>query len=348
MKLADFDYILPKELIAQYPLKQRTQSRLLVVERKNAALSHNRFYDLVDFLKPGDTLVLNNTKVKPVRLTGQYHNRKIDILLIKREQKNCYAALIKPGKKIKPKDKIIIGNNGIYAELQEEKDVKDFSIKTVIFYGTDEIENLLGRLGTMPLPPYIKRLPDAEDVQAYQTVYAKHPGAVAAPTAGLHFTDKLLEDLKNKGVNIAYLTLHVGYGTFKPVRSEDLSCHYMHEEYYEINQQTADLLNLAVQNKSRIAAVGTTVVRTLETIARKIEGDNCEIMPQKGTTNLFIYPPYKFKIVDVMLTNFHLPRTTLLILVSAFCGHKLLLTAYNEAIRNKYRFYSYGDAMLIL
>lgn len=348
MNLADFDYNLPKELIAQCPIKPRDASRLLIIDKNTANIAHKNFKDILAYLTEGDILVLNNTKVIPVRLIGYLNNREIELLLLRPIKHNTYEALIKPAKKVKPGDIISLDHNSITAQLTDIVNPQDFSIKTLVFKGIDNIETMLERLGTMPLPPYIKRLPNKEDNVDYQTVYADNPGAVAAPTAGLHFTKELLQAIKNKGVNIAYITLHVGYGTFKQVKAADVTSHFMHKEYFEITPEAAQSINTTKKAGKKIIVAGTTVVRTLESQAKKSIDNTYSIEPGKGVTDIFIYPPYNFKIVDKMLTNFHLPRTTLLMLVSAFCGQELLMQAYKQAIENKYRFYSYGDAMLIL
>jgi S-adenosylmethionine:tRNA ribosyltransferase-isomerase len=328
LKLSDFDYSLPKELIAQYPLEQRDNSRLMVLNRKRHTIEHCTFRDILDYLKPDDILVLNDTKVLPSRIKGMRKTgAKVDVLLLNHKVGAIFEALIKPSR-VKLNEELIFNNGSIKGRITGKNEIT-FSIKSL-----DEIY----KIGEMPLPPYIKREPQALDRQCYQTVYAKNDGAVASPTAGLHFTQELIDEIKSHHINIAYITLHVGYATFNPVKSEDITQHQMYYEHFNIPQQTIGLLEKE-RVKARIFAVGTTSCRALETLAL---GKN------EGETNLFIYPGYKFKIVDCLLTNFHLPRTTLFILVCAFAGEKFIKKAYQEAIDKKYRFYSYGDAMLII
>ncbi len=329
LKLSSFDYDLPKELIAQYPLKERDMARLLVLNRAKGTIEHCIFKDVVNYLNKDDLLVLNDTKVLRSRLIGKRQTGgRVEILLLKRKNNSTFEALIKPNR-VKLKERIIFNGGEIFAELTSKNEVT---------FNVDNPENVYN-LGVMPLPPYIKRDSEILDDTYYQTIYAKQDGAVASPTAGLHFTEGLLKKIKSSGVNIAHLTLHVGIGTFKPVKAEDITHHKMEAEYFTIPKSTEDLLRETSDKNGRVIAVGTTSLRALESYASGI---------REGYTDIFIYPGYKFKIADCILTNFHLPRTTLFILVCAFAGEKLIKKAYQEAIDNKYRFYSYGDAMLIL
>lgn len=329
LKLSDFDYNLPKELIAQYPLKIRDSARLLVLNRVKGTIEHRIFKDITDYFLKDDLLVLNNTKVLPCRLTGlRKTGGKVVALLLKQKNNLTFNCLIKPAR-IKLNEKIIFNSNEISGIV---------TAKNEITFSTQDI-NTIYSLGQMPLPPYIKRNPKDLDNDYYQTVYAQQEGAVAAPTAGLHFTEDLIRKIKSLGVNIAYITLHVGYATFNPVKSEDITQHKMEEEYFRIGQDSLDLIEKAHLEKTRIFAVGTTSCRALETLA---------LGRKEGKTDLFIYPGYKFKMTDCLLTNFHLPRTSLFILVCAFAGEKLIKKVYQEAIDRRYRFYSYGDAMLII
>lgn len=358
MKLSDFDYVLPKELIAKYPLKERDEARLLVLERKNKTIEHRIFKDIIGYLKKDDLLVVNNTKVLPSRLTGsRLTGGKVEVLLLKQKRNLTFDALIRPSR-LKPKERIIFtplettkrhnkdkisltGFNGerIYAEVTARNELTFFA------KNTDEIYSL----GKMPLPPYIKRTPQDLDDIYYQTVYAQKQGSIASPTAGLHFTKELMEEIKAKGINIVDITLHIGYSTFRPVKTEDITGHKMDREYFKVNDNTIRLVEKTKRVKGSIFACGTTSVRALETYASGIK---------EGYTDLFIYPGYKFKMADCLLTNFHLPRTTLFMLVCAFCaagasasgraGIELIKRAYKEAITKRYRFYSYGDAMLVV
>jgi len=329
MKLSDFDYYLPKELIAQYPLKKRDTSRLLVLNRKNSKIEHRLFKDIIEYFKKDDLLVLNDTKVLPARLQGsRITGGKVTILLLNQKTNLTFNALIKPSR-VKVGEKIIFDNGKINGVITSRREIT-FNAKDI-----DTIYNL----GTMPLPPYIKReVEDLDDVY-YQTVYAKNKGAIASPTAGLHFTQELLKKIKSQGVNFAYATLHVSYATFKPVKDDDITQHKMEPEYFRIPENAIGLLEKTRQIKGRIFAVGTTTCRTLETYA---------LGKKEGYTDLFIYPGHKFKMLNCLITNFHLPRTTLFMLVCAFAGQKLIRKAYQGAIDRKYRFYSYGDAMLII
>jgi len=329
MKLSDFDYSLPKELIAQHPLTERDSARLLVLEHKTGLIAHRIFRDITEYLRPQDLLVLNDTKVLPARLYGRRATGgKVEVLLLERKGGLTFSALIKPAR-LKLGERIIFNGQSISAEL---------SSKNELSFSAQSIGQIYG-LGTMPLPPYIKRKVEDSDAIYYQTVYAREDGSVAAPTAGLHFSQDLLAKIKAGGLNIAYVTLHVGHATFKPVKTQDIMQHKMEKEYFHIPEETQKLIKGTRKQKGRIIAVGTTACRTLETYAA---GNKA------GYTDLFVYPGYKFKLVNCLLTNFHLPRTTLFMLVSAFAGEKLIKKAYQEAIDNKYRFYSYGDAMLII
>ena len=342
MKLADYNYSLPKELIAQMPLLKREKARLLIIKRKKNKIEHRNFLDLLSEISPGDLLILNDTKVIPARLSGKKETGgKAEILLLHKLEKNIYEALAKPRIRV---GATIFFNEKIEAKILEKR----YGKYKIEFSYPGKIEKILEEIGKIPLPPYIKRKPLPLDKKYYQTVYSKIPsdgrdGAIAAPTAGLHFTDEFLEKVKEKGVNIASVTLDIGWSTFKPVREEEIEKHRMGKEYFELSESTAELINKTKKDGKRIIAVGTTSVRVLETTAK-----DGYATPQKGWTSLYIYPGCKFKIVDALLTNFHLPSTTLFLLVSAFAGGELIQNAYQEAIARKYRFASYGDAMLIL
>jgi S-adenosylmethionine:tRNA ribosyltransferase-isomerase len=338
MKLSDFDYSLPKELIAQYPLKERDAARLLVLDRAKGTIRHCVFKDIADYLEPDDLLVLNDTKVLPARLRGfRLTGGKVEILLLNQKRELTFNALIKPSR-LRLGEKINFNGNGITGTL---------SARDEISFEAKDIESIYS-LGVMPLPPYIKRRPEELDNIYYQTVYAKEAGAIASPTAGLHFTQELIGEIRSSGVNIAHITLHVGYGTFKPVKATDIKEHKMEKERFIICGKTLKLLRSAKENGKKIFAVGTTSVRALETAAESMVDHRLPITNCEGSTDLFIYPGYKFKFVDCLLTNFHLPKTTLFMLVCAFAGEELIKKAYREAVDNKYRFYSYGDAMLIV
>jgi len=331
MKLSDFDYALPKELIAQYPAKKRDSSRLLVLNRNSGKIAHRIFGDIVDYFKKGDLLVLNDTQVLPARLIGKKNTGgKVDCLLLEKKSDREFCALLRPTD-IKPGTAINFNGAKIRATVIDKRTLR---------FNTVDINKIYGK-GVMPLPPYIKRTPENFDSKRYQTVYAKNPGAIASPTAGLHFTKGLLKKIKAKGVGIAFLTLHVNYATFNPVKEEEITRHKMYKEKFSIPKSTLEAIKNAKQTGNKVIAVGTTSARVLETIAD---------LPTtyEGYTDLFIYPGYEFKIVDCLLTNFHLPRTTLLMLVNAFAGVDNLRQAYRQAIAEKYRFYSYGDAMLII
>lgn len=341
MNLHDFYYDLPKELIAQEPIKERDMSRLLVLNRKDGTLEHKIFHDVVDYLNEGDCLVLNNSRVIPARLYGikEGTGAKMEFVLLKRVDKDKWETLVRPGRRAPIGSKFIFGNGELKCTILEHTDAGG----RIIEFEYDGIfEEILDKLGQMPLPPYIKK--KLEDKEMYQTVYSKVEGSAAAPTAGLHFTKELLKKIQDKGVKIAYVTLHVGLGTFRPVKTEKIEDHKMHSEFYMIDKETADIINSARKAGKRIIAGGTTSVRTLETAA----DDNGFITPQSGWTDIFIYPGYKFKIVDSLITNFHLPESTLIMLVSALAGRETILNAYKTAVENKYRFFSFGDAMLIL
>lgn len=340
MKVSDFDYNLPKELIAQKAIEPRDASRLLILERKTKKITHRHFRDIVDYLYPGDVLVLNQTKVIPARLFGHKvpTGGRVEILLLKPVKENTWEALVRPGKRVHAGDVIDIANGGLRAQVIDYTE----GGRLLQFQSAQNFDVLLQKLGQIPLPPYIKE--KIEDPSRYQTVYASASGSVAAPTAGLHFTEELLEEIRKKGVRVTSLILHVGVGTFRPVKAEKVEEHHMHKEYYEVSQAAAQIINETRQKGGRVVAVGTTVVRTLESVA----DENGIIYPGQGETELFIYPGYKFKAIDALLTNFHLPRSTLLMLVSAFTGIENIKTAYEEAIRQRYRFYSFGDAMFII
>lgn len=340
MKTDDFDYYLPEELIAQTPLKKRDSSRMLVLDKQNGNIFHKTFSDIIDYLNPGDTLVLNDTKVIPARIIGvkEETGAVIELLLLKNIDDNNWECLTRPAKRVKVGTVISFGDGMLKATCSsvEEEGIRVFSLSyDGILY------EILDKLGTMPLPPYIHE--KLEDQSRYQTVYAKNIGSAAAPTAGLHFTKELLNDIKNKNVNIAYLTLHVGLGTFRPVNVEDVTKHKMHTEYYSISKETCDIINKTKKSGNKIVVVGTTSVRVLETVMNRFG----ELKECSGVTDIFIYPGYKFKIVDNLITNFHLPKSTLVMLVSALAGKDNIMKAYHEAVLNKYRFFSFGDAMFI-
>lgn len=340
MKVEDFDYYLPEKLIAQTPLEKRDASRLMVLDKTTGKIEHKHFYNIVDYLEEGDTLVLNDTKVLPARLIGEKEETKavIEILLLKNISGDDWECLVKPARRIKVGTIVTFGSGELKAKCikEEPEGIRHF---TLIYDGI--LMEILEHLGTMPLPPYIHE--KLKDQSRYQTVYAKEIGSAAAPTAGLHFTKELLEQLTKKGVNIAYITLHVGLGTFRPVSVDKVEEHEMHSEYYQMTKETAELLKKTKENKKRIIAVGTTSTRTLETIMTKYN----EFTECSGWTNIFIYPGYKFKAIDALITNFHLPKSTLVMLVSALAGRENILNAYKTAVQEEYRFFSFGDAMLI-
>jgi S-adenosylmethionine:tRNA ribosyltransferase-isomerase len=345
MKLSDFSYSLPPELIAQFPCKKRDESRLLVLRRKTGRIEHLIFKDLPGLLGQDSMLVLNDTKVFKARIIGKRKGfaGKIEILVSHRLRDDIYNVLAKPSKKMLPGTEIVFDDERLKAKVLR----KENGYTQMHFHINGCLHEILDEIGSVPLPPYIKRDAKEEDTPRYQTVYAENIGAIAAPTAGLHFTKALISRLQSNGMDIAYLTLHVGYGTFRPVKEEDITKHAMHEEYFEITDKTADFINNAKANNKKIVATGTTVCRALESAAYK-QDTFYRVSNIKSSTSLFIYPGYNFKIVDMLLTNFHLPKTTLLMLVSAFAGRENIIKAYDEAIKYKYRFFSYGDAMLIL
>lgn len=352
MKTHDFYYDLPEELIAQDPLSDRSGSKLLLLNRVSGEFEHRRFKEIKSFLRQGDCLVLNNTKVIPARLIGEKisrsvaitgdensHGSKIELLLLKRKENDIWETLVKPGRKARPGTRISFGNGLLTGEII---DLAEEGNRLVRFTYKGIFEEILDKLGQMPLPPYITH--ELADRNRYQTVYAKYDGSAAAPTAGLHFTQELLKEIKAIGVEIAYVTLHVGLGTFRPVKVENILEHHMHSEYYQVLQEDADRINRVKKNGGRIICVGTTSCRTLESSS----DDKGNIIAATGDTSIFIYPGYRFKVMDGLITNFHLPESTLLMLVSAFAGRESILRAYNEAVKERYRFFSFGDAMLII
>ena len=340
MNVKDFYFDLPQEQIAQDPLEDRSSSRLLVLDRETGEREHKIFKDIVDYLKPGDCLVLNNTKVIPARLYGEKEGTqaKIEILLLKRKENDVWETLVKPGKKAKPGTKISFGGGLLKGEVI---DVVEEGNRLVKFTYDGIFEEILDQLGQMPLPPYITH--QLKDKNRYQTVYAKYDGSAAAPTAGLHFTPQLLEQIKEMGIDIAEVTLHVGLGTFRPVKVENVLDHHMHSEFYMVSQEAADKINRAKENGHRVICVGTTSCRTIESAA----DENGRLKESSGWTEIFIYPGYEFKVLDCLITNFHLPESTLLMLVSALAGREHVLEAYEEAVKMGYRFFSFGDAMFI-
>ncbi len=342
MKKSDFYFELPEELIAQHPAQKRDMSRLLCLGRKSGQIEHKHFYDVIDYLKPGDCLVLNNTKVLPARLYGiKKTGAKVEFLMLKNLGDDRWEVITGPGRKAREGDEFDFGNDILHANV--EKVLNNGNRIAHFTYAGSNIYEVLDKIGEMPLPHYIKE--KLTDNERYQTVYAKDPGSAAAPTAGLHFTPELLEKIKEKGVDIAYVTLHVGIGTFRPVKTENIEEHKMHTEHYYIDAENAEKINKAKLSGNRIIAVGTTSCRTLESASSPEDGTVKECT---GDTCIFIYPGYKFKCIDGLITNFHLPESTLIMLVSAFCGRENTLNAYKVAVENKYRFFSFGDAMLIL
>lgn len=340
MKTEDFNFELPQELIAQGPLTDRSGSRLLVLDKQTGNMEHRIFKDIINYIEPGDCLVINDTKVIPARLIGAKADTgaKIEVLLLKRKENDIWETLVKPGKKARPGTRILFGEGLLTGEVLE---VVEEGNRLIQFSYQGIFEEILDQLGQMPLPPYITH--QLEDQKRYQTVYAKHSGSAAAPTAGLHFTPELLKQIEDKGVSIARLTLHVGLGTFRPVKVENIQEHHMHSEFYRIEEAEADKINRAKQNGCRVIAVGTTSCRTIESAA----DEHGFVKASSGWTEIFIYPGYRFKVLDALITNFHLPESTLLMLVSALAGRENILSAYEEAVREKYRFFSFGDAMLI-
>lgn len=340
MKKSDFYFDLPEELIAQDPLEDRSGSRLLMLDKNTGETKHRIFHDIVNYLAPGDCLVLNNTKVIPARLLGVKEDTgaAIEVLLLKRREKDIWETLVRPGRKCRPGANFVFGDGLLKAEVL---DVVEEGNRLIQFTYDGIFEEVLDKLGEMPLPPYITH--KLQDKNRYQTVYAKYDGSAAAPTAGLHFTKELLQQIEAKGVRLAYVTLHVGLGTFRPVKEDDILDHHMHSEYYQVTEETAKLINDTRKAGNRIICVGTTSCRTVESAA----DENGIVQAGCGNTEIFIYPGYKFKVLDCLITNFHLPESTLVMLVSALAGREHILAAYEEAIREKYRFFSFGDAMFI-
>lgn len=340
LQKSDFYFDLPEELIAQDPLEDRSSSRLLVLDKETGETSHHIFKEVINYLNPGDCLVLNNTKVIPARLIGHKEDTgaAIEVLLLKRKENDIWETLVKPGKKCKPGTKIVFGEGLLHATVLET--VEDGN-RLIQFSYEGIFEEILDKLGEMPLPPYITH--KLQDKNRYQTVYAKYEGSAAAPTAGLHFTKELLQQIEEKGIDIAYVTLHVGLGTFRPVKVDNILEHHMHSEFYQVTKEAADKINKAKKEDHRVVCVGTTSCRTVESAA----DENGMVKEGCDNTEIFIYPGYKFKVLDALITNFHLPESTLVMLVSALAGREHILNAYEEAIREKYRFFSFGDAMLI-
>ena len=341
MRTDDFNYVLPEEMIAQTPLKDRTSSKMMVLDKETGNIVHSRFYHLIEYVKPGDVLVFNNTRVLPARLYGvkEGGTAHIEVLLLKRRNLDEWEVLMKPAKRIKLNGRIIFGNGELVAEVIEELDDGGRIVK---FFYDGVFETILEKLGNMPLPPYIKE--KLEDKNRYQTVYAKHEGSAAAPTAGLHFTKELLEEVEKRGITIANVTLHVGLGTFRPVKEDNILDHHMHTETYQVLPEEAKKINDTKKNGGRVICVGTTSCRTVESAA----DENGMVQAKEDDTSIFIYPGYKFKVLDGLITNFHLPESTLLMLVSALAGRENVLAAYNEAVQERYRFFSFGDAMMII
>jgi len=340
VKASDFDFYLPQELIAQHPIEKRDEARLMVLDKQSGNIEHKVFRDVLDYLEEGDCLVLNDTRVLPARLFGTKEGSggKMEFLLLKRKEKDLWETLVKPGRRAQIGSRFLFGNGELKAQVV---DMGEEGSRIVRFEYEGIFEEVLDRLGQMPLPPYIKE--KLEDKEMYQTVYSKEQGSAAAPTAGLHFTEELLKGIEEKGVKLAFLTLHVGLGTFRPMKVENIDEHVMHSEYYSLSKESAAVINSAKENGKRVVAVGTTSTRTLETIG----GEDSKVREQSGWTDIFIYPGYKFKIVDALITNFHLPKSTLLMLVSALASRDIILNAYETAVREKYRFFSFGDAMII-
>ena len=340
MQLSDFYYDLPQELIAQDPLLKRDNSRLMVLNREEGTIEHKHFYDVISYLKEGDCLVINDTKVIPARLIGEKEETgaAIEVLLLKRLDDCTWETLVKPGKKARVGARIIFGGGKLVGEVI---DIVEEGNRIVRFEYEGIFEEILDELGQMPLPPYITH--KLEDKNRYQTVYAEHEGSAAAPTAGLHFTKELLEEIKTKGIKIAHVTLHVGLGTFRPVKEDNILDHHMHSEFYVIDEKAVETINETKKNGGRVISVGTTSTRTLESVAE----EDGTLHAKSGWTDIFIYPGYKFKVIDGLITNFHLPESTLLMLVSALAGREHILNAYNIAVKERYRFFSFGDAMFI-
>ena len=340
MKVSDFDFYLPEELIAQHPLEKRDASRLMVLDKNSGNIEHKSFHDIIDYLNKGDTLVLNNTRVMPARLIGEKEETggKIEFLLLRRIEGDKWECLAKPGKRAKVGQRFTFGEGKLKCEVV---DIIEEGNRIIEFSYDGIFEQVLDELGEMPLPPYITEKLD--DRERYQTVYSKEKGSAAAPTAGLHFTNELLEEIKSKGINIAYLTLHVGLGTFRPVKVDDINEHIMHSEYYHLDKENAEIINETKKRGNKVIAVGTTSTRTLETIG----DENGFVREQSGWTDIFIYPGYKYRVIDQLITNFHLPESTLIMLVSALAGKENVMNAYNIAVNEKYRFFSFGDSMFI-
>lgn len=340
MELSEFNYELPEELIAQTPIEKRDESRLMILDKNTGKIEHKIFKDIIDYLEPGDCLVRNNTKVIPARLYGKKATgAKIEFLLLNRIEGDIWECIVRPGHKLKPGTEVEFGDGILKAKVL---DVMEGGTRKVEFKYEGIFNEILDKIGLMPLPPYIHE--SLKDNDRYQTVYAKYEGSAAAPTAGLHFTPELFEKIKAKGIDVANVTLHVGIGTFRPVKVENVEEHHMHSEHFYIKQEDADKINNAKKNGKRVIAVGTTSCRVLETIA----DENGMVKPTEGDTQIFIYPGYKYKCLDGLVTNFHLPESTLIMLVSALAGRDYIMKAYNEAVKERYRFFSFGDAMLIL
>lgn len=340
MKVSDFYYDLPKELIAQEPIANRDMSKLLVLDKDTGSICHRLFKDILEYINKGDCLVLNDTRVIPARLLGEKEGTggKIEFVLLKKINGDVWEVILKPGKKARPGSRFVFGNGELRAEIIE---IIEEGNRLVRFEYDGIFEEILDRVGIVPLPPYITR--KLLDAERYQTVYSKYRGSAAAPTAGLHFTKELLDELTHRGVNIAYVTLHVGLGTFRPVKAENVQEHIMHSEFYRINEEDCKKINTTKENGRKVIAVGTTSCRVLETVG----DENGKLKPQSGWTDIFIYPGYKYKVVDSLITNFHLPESTLIMLVSALAGSDRIMEAYNTAVRERYRFFSFGDAMFI-
>lgn len=341
MKLSDFYYDLPQELIAQDPLRNRSESRLMVLDRKTGEIKHKHFYEIIDYLNPGDCLVINDTKVIPARLMGVKEDTgaSIEVLLLNRKSEEVWETLVRPGKKMRIGARVSFGDGLLIGEVT---DIEAEGNRLIRFEYDGIWEELLDRLGQMPLPPYITH--KLEDKNRYQTVYAKHDGSAAAPTAGLHFTEKLLSQINEKGVEVAHITLHVGLGTFRPVKVDNILEHHMHSEFYMVEEEEAAKINAAKERGCKVVSVGTTSTRTLESVS----DENGIVHGGSGTTEIFIYPGYQFKVIDSLITNFHLPESTLLMLVSAFSTREKILEAYEMAVKERYRFFSFGDAMFII
>ncbi|HIT70661.1 MAG TPA: tRNA preQ1(34) S-adenosylmethionine ribosyltransferase-isomerase QueA [Candidatus Scatovivens faecipullorum] len=341
MKVSDFNYELPKELIAQHPYDKRDEARLMVLDKRNQSIEHKVFKDIIDYLNPGDCLVINNTKVIPARLYGKKDTgANVEFLLLKRIENDIWEAMVRPGQKLKSGSKVVFGDGLLKATVLE---VLENGNRKVEFEYEGIFNEILDQIGLMPLPPYITEA-TREDNEKYQTVYAKYDGSAAAPTAGLHFTESLLEKIKEKGIEIANVTLHVGIGTFRPVKVENVEEHEMHSEHYYIKKEDAEKINFAKRTGHKVISVGTTSCRVLESVA----DENGMVKETEGDTSIFIYPGYKFKCIDSLITNFHLPESTLIMLVSSLAGKDFIMKAYEEAVKQRYKFFSFGDAMLIL